>query len=201
MPDNPYVQPEVEPVAVPFGAWLASVLSTLVWWVLTVWIAVRWHRFVLLEEHPVGAIPPWDGALVRAYVVRSVEITLVTIAATIGLVLALLLAVLLPPAVANPLTVIAGLLLTVVLIALPLRIGLGLPAAALGARMSTAGSWRATAPAWGSILVLAALSVLLSYALHLLTALPGLPVALRLAVSLVMGWIELMVWAAVLTTL
>ena len=198
--DDPYVEADADAQVVPAAAWLALGASWIVQWVATAWIAVRWHRFVLLEERPAGAIPPWDGALVWAYVARSIKVALVPIAVGIGLSLALLVAVLLPPPLAAPLALIGGLLVTVALIALPLRIGLGLPAAALGGAMSTGESWRATEPAWGSILVLAVLSALLGYALGLPSALPGLPVAATLSITLVAGWAQLMVSAAVLTT-
>ena len=203
-PDDPYVEAEAAPglEGVPVSAWLLFAASWVVWGVLSAWIAVRWHRFVLLEEHPAGAVPPWGGALVWAYVVRSMKIALVLGAVGIGVGLSLLATVmLLPPVLAAPLGLVGGLLATALLIVLPLRIGLGLPAAALGGAMSTDESWRATAPAWGSVLVLAVLSALLGYALDLPAALPGLPAAPEIAITLVVGWVRLMVSAAVLTTL
>ena len=169
---------------------------------LTAWIAVRWHRFVLMEERPSGAVPPWNGALVRAYLVRSLKIALVVLAAGIGLSLALLVVLLLPPGIAAPLATAGGLLLTVALIAVSLRIGLSLPAAALGRRTSTAESWRETAPASGAILVLAAIDGTAglrrrnpdgrSRAARGATARRG---------SLLVGWAQLMLSVAVLTTL
>jgi hypothetical protein len=196
-PADPYVEPEATP-PVSAAGWLALVASQVLSLALVAWIAVRWHRFVLLEERPSGPIPPWSGALVWAYAVRSFKIALVTVAAAAGLTLALLMVFLLPLGVAAPLAVVGGLLVAMVLIVLPLRVGLGLPAAALGGRMSTAESWRRTAPAGGAILVLALLAALLGYALSLLA---GLPTALRLPLSLVASWFVLMVSVAVLTTL
>lgn len=196
-PADLYVEPEATP-SVSAAGWLALVAA----WVLSVamacWIAVRWHRFLLLEERPSGPIPPWSGGLVWAYAVRTVKIALVTAAATLGLLLALLVVAFRPEGVAVPLALVGGLLIMAVTIVLPLRIGLGLPAAALGGLMSTAESWRRTAPAWGAILVLAVLAALLDYLLSLLAALPA---ALRLPLSLVVDWFVLMVSVAVLTTL
>ena len=200
-PDNPYVEADAEAAITPAVAWPAFLVTGVVWGIAAAWIAVRWHRFVLLEEHPGGAIPLWSGALVWAYVVRSIKIVLVVFAIAVALLLAVQVMLTLLPDVMISLVVIGGLLAGVLLLALPLRIGLGLPAAALGGRMSTSESWRATAPAWGSILVLAVAMALLGYVLSLPLAVPGLPVALLLALSLVVGWIQLMVSVAVLTTL
>ena len=155
---------------------LALLASWVAWGVLTAWIAVRWHRFVLLEERPRGAVPPWDGALIWAYALRSIKVALVMAAVAVALLLGLALAFLLPQGLAAVFAAALGLL-----------VGGGGDrrcrcASGWDCRrrrsaggMSTAESWRATAPASEArSSSSAALSALLSFALGLLAALPGL---------------------------
>ena len=44
--------------------------------IVGIWIAMGWHRFVLINEKPNSYWPKWHGQLARAYFVRSVYITL-----------------------------------------------------------------------------------------------------------------------------
>lgn len=115
------------------------------------WAAVGWHRYILLEEHGNGLMPRWHGSMVLSYLGRSMLIGLIAIGVAIGGLLALgaLILAVPVPAVALLLTFGFSTGLTWVVT----RIGLILPAAALGRPMRIGESWQATGPVSGHLLV------------------------------------------------
>ncbi len=115
------------------------------------WAAVGWHRFVLLEEYGHGVLPAWHGSLVMSYIGRVILIGIVVflIAIVSGIALG---AVMFAVRSAILLTVIAT-AWTMGLSWVITRIGLILPAAALGRPMSIKESWEATKPVSGDLLV------------------------------------------------
>ena len=114
------------------------------------WAAVGWHRFVLLEEYGNGLVPRWHGGFVLSYIGRAILLGIVVflIAFVSSLVLGGLLFAL--PGVVS-LLVVTGWVLGMSWVIT--RLGLILPAAALGEPMSIGESWRATAPVATDLLV------------------------------------------------
>ena len=194
---DPYASADVRP------GWGVAYLGTLgLAWVLGSWIAVRWHRFVLMEEYPGGAVPRWDGGLVLGYMWRSLKIGLAILAIALLVSLAWFLVSL--SLAGGALIFVAALVPLVIVFGatyVGLRISLGLPGVALGRDLSIADSWGATAPASGAIAVLAVLLALLNAILSAIAALLALSPTLSVLLSLVVGWITLMLSVAVLTTL
>jgi hypothetical protein len=47
--------------------------------IISLWIAVAWHRYILLEEVPQGFLPQWHGDRMAAYFGRSILIGLILI--------------------------------------------------------------------------------------------------------------------------
>jgi hypothetical protein len=137
------------------GAAGASALGAILVLILAVvaycWAAVGWHRYVLLEEMGSGIVPTWRGDRIRSYFGRTFLVGLTVMLAAIGggLVVALVVGITQAPALALVMGI--GLVLGVSWVAT--RIGLVLPAAAIGERMTLSESWAATRPVSGQILL------------------------------------------------
>jgi hypothetical protein len=44
--------------------------------VIMLWVAVAWHRFVLLAEAPNGWLPIWNGSAVASYLSQWIKFVL-----------------------------------------------------------------------------------------------------------------------------
>jgi hypothetical protein len=130
-----------------FGALLVLILAVIAY----CWAAVGWHRYVLLEEMGNGIVPTWRGDRIRAYFGRTFLVGLTVVLAVIGggLVVALIIGITQSPGLGLVLGI--GLVFGASWIAT--RIGLVLPAAAIGERMTLSESWNATRPVSGHILL------------------------------------------------
>jgi len=115
------------------------------------WAAVGWHRYVLLEETGNGLLPAWRGDRISAYFGRAFVVGLVVVLAVMGgtIVVGLVAAITQSGAVAIALGV--GLVFGASWVAT--RIGLVLPAAAVGERMTIGESWAVTRPVASHILL------------------------------------------------
>ncbi len=164
----------------------------------SLWIAVAWHRFVLTGESEEGAVPPLHGSLILGYLGRSIMIGLIIALALIAVGVPLLMASMAAPLIGF--VMLIGLL--VIGAYLFLRLGLILPAGAVGQKLSLREAWMATAKDHGSILVLALIVVLLSALVQLPTWLNPEPRSfINLVYSVVTGWFGTMIGVSVLTTL
>ncbi len=166
--------------------------------IASLWIAVGWHRFVLTQEPPAGIVPRWHGPELLRYFGRSLLIALLLVAggAVIGgLVLG----------VASQVPALAGLAIFG-LVGLGsyvfFRVGLVLPAAALGRSLTMRESWAATGRDSTALLQLA----LIVMAGQFLIEIPGMidgdaggPIAL--IYDLVINWFVTMFGVSLLTTL
>lgn len=172
-------------------------LAILVWLVALVLVTcstvVNWHRYVLLQDGP--AVLP--RRQLWPYLGWAIIITLIMIG--IGWALALLLALF---ALAIPGWVAILLLSALVLFAMTfisLRIGLALPAAAVGRRMSVSESWSETGRIDGAIAGLALLGMALDVLVGL--AMMPLPTQVQYSLSVFIDTVLGLVWISVLTTL
>ena len=186
---------------VSFSTVLLGVLMFVLFaWVMIGWIAVRWHRYVLLEEGQSGWIPPWNGRLVVNYVLTSLLIGLIV---GVGAVVATTV----PMMVAGsdgPWLALIPLIVQLVAIWIVLRLSISLPASAPGGGMRLGEAWARTKPAAGATAVPTGLLFglnLVRNALLSVAALAGLPIALAGIVSVPFDWALMMVSLAVLTTL
>ncbi|OAN69286.1 hypothetical protein A8B78_05435 [Jannaschia sp. EhC01] len=196
------------------GVWglVLGLIAGLVCWL---WAAVAWHRFVLLEEYPSGLFPNWRGSNIANYFGNAILIGLIMFGAGFGIaiVIGIIVAVLQSPAVAIALGV--GLIFGLSWIAT--RIGLILPAAAIGETLGIGESWRATAPVSGQIvlpiIVIALASTILNQGIIAAfgTAIPietpfGTQQQVTLSMvgvllSIAVGWLQMLVNLALMTTL
>lgn len=134
------------------GVGLGGVVLTVVAGVICwLWAAVAWHRFVLLEEYPTGLFPKWHGSKIGNYFGNGVLVFLVVLAIgfAIGIVIGIVLALLQSPA----LGLFLGIGLVFGLSWIATRIGLILPASAIGHQLRIGESWKATAPVSGQIIL------------------------------------------------
>lgn len=164
--------------------------------VLGAWVAVAWHRFVLLQEYPASFLPSWRGPEVMTYIGRLLLVGAVLVA--VGVAALLVLAIFPFTAILGPGAVLAtGAITGFLLAVVSFRISLILPAAALGREMSLGESWRQTAPLALDIAGLAAIVMVFALFFGVLS----LPGPIGLVVSFVVNWIGVMVSASLLTTL
>jgi len=179
----------------------ATLVSALIFLVSTLWIAVAWHRFVLLGERPTGFVPALQAGRVLRYMGRSVLIALVVLAmaGVLGIAFGTLFYALVPaPGAASLLTVLS---VMVPILTVLYRLSAVLPGVALDRPTGLADGWVATTGESGTILVLAFLSGVASIVMGIPPSLlaPGSLAALLWEV--VAGWIQVMVSASILTTL
>jgi len=185
---------------------VASLILGLIAAVAAFWIAVGWHRYILLDETTETIVPPFRGDRILAYFGNSLLVGL--IAFGIGLV------VFIPLGIVAGVTAGGGGTPFFVLMLVPLiayfiitaicyRISLILPASAIGKPITLSQAWAATSGANGTIFALAFVSVVCV----LLLTLPGLWIRSNLGVlpafiwQTVVGWVELMVGISIITTL
>ncbi|MBY6003963.1 hypothetical protein KUV62_08595 [Salipiger bermudensis] len=185
--------PTVAPVAA--GELLILMVLALI---ASLWIAVGWHRFVLTGETPRGWLPAWHGSEILSYLGRSIVIGLL-----IGLGIAVIGGLAMGAAMAVP-----GLMGMVAfgLVGLAsyvfFRIGLILPAAALGEKLSLGESWQATAKDDKAILVLALIVMAGQFLISVPAMIDGNSSSvISLVYSIVVNWFATMIGISVLTTL
>ena len=182
-----------------------GVLVVLVVAVLTsLWLAVAWHRFVLLNERPDGFVPPYNGDRMLSYFLRSLGYGLIAVIA--GAIWGMIAGMAL-----SPIAMHGGMVLFLIVIAvvvqlpivyLALRLTTALPGAAIGSGHDFMAGWDATKGASADILTLAAIAV----GAHLVLALLGFLIFDRIPVvsiiwDIVVTWLVTMVGVSILTTL
>lgn len=185
----------------------AMVLLGLARIVFGLWIAVAWHRFILLEEMPGAALPIWNGSAIWSYFKAGVISVLIVVAAVIPttIVAGFLVYPFLSMNPQNPslFAMLIGFLVIYVPAAfIGYRIAPMLPSAAVSTRMPLREAWAATASSGAAFAVLALVSILAAWALNL----PGLYLArasflLGLIWSTAAEWLTVVVGASILTTI
>ncbi|MDU8910891.1 hypothetical protein [Aestuariicoccus sp. MJ-SS9] len=180
------------------GAMVVNLILGLLAVVASLWIAVAWHRFVLAEEYPTGWLPQWHGSYMMAYLGRSILIALmVVLAVIVASVPAGLIAAGLAPLGAAVSLGIVGLAAYVFF-----RLGVMLPAAALGRKLTLGEAWDATKGESGTILTLALIVIGASVVIQLPSWLNGDPTSvINLIYGLVVSWFATVIGISVLTTL
>ena len=193
------------------GALLYLIAAIVVLTVTGAWIAVAWHRYVLLDEMPGAFVARFNGDRTFAYVGRSFLLAL--IASGLGLVASIIIGVIATPVltVATQLSSSAMVLVgffVFLLVYVPLaivicRLALVLPASAIGQPMRFGEAWAATSKASGAIVGIALLSAVCVWLLDLPSLLLtfGPLLWVRIVWQTLVGWIELMVGVGILTTL
>ncbi len=184
----------------PPGFWLSWTLFIAISFVTSLWIAVGWHRYILIEENNGAIIPPFQGRQMLAYLGKSLLIGLL-----LGLAFIMISSFL--SLVMGAVAGVGGVLMsTFISFGLVFyffyRLGLILPAAAVGNSMTFSESWENTAQASAAIGQLAVIAI----GFVALTQIPQYmnsdpDSVINIVYTYVLGWITMMVGASVLTTL
>lgn len=202
LPAMPFGQ--FNPMAVQDFPWGVFLLTYLVLAVTGLWIAVAWHRYVLLSEEPTSIIPAFRGDRMLAYFGYSILIALIMIPVVVVLSFAVSL-LLVPLLMSNgPNTfgfVVLGLLVYVPLIVIGYRLSVVLPAVALEENLGIGGAWERTRGTTGTILVLAIASAIGFFILGLPLIWMTAGSVVAMVWSFVTQWIVIMVGVSILTTL
>lgn len=169
-----------------------------------VWIAVAWHRYVLLSEEPTAVLPPFMGDKMGAYFLKAllIGIALLVMAMILGMIAGLIATPLFSMGAGVIGLLVISLVVQVPLIFLGLRLAAALPGAAIGVDHGFLAGWEATKDDWRSILQLAVIMALAMWVVNLLGffVFGRIPVLAQLW-QLVIGWPVMMVGLSILTTL
>lgn len=185
------------------GMGLAALLSVVVTIAVSLWMAVAWHRYVLLGEKPTGFIPEWKGDRMVAYFLKGLGYGLVV--GIVGVIWMTIVGLALRPVLVGSVTL--ALLTMALLVQLPiviagLRLTTALPGVAVGDARGFLAGWQATAGHTADIAILALIVVLANSAIVLIgNVIFGNLWLLAAAWQLVGGWLVSMIGISILTTL
>ena len=113
--------------------------------IVTLWVAVTWHRYVLLEEAPNCWIPRWNTSANLSYFYQILK--LVLISAVVGMVMAVLISTSIGISGNASISFWAFLAIAwVAFVFIILKISLIFPSAAVETNMGVADSWSETNP-------------------------------------------------------
>ena len=196
------VQPEQAMAALGSGGFLGLITAILAI-VAFVWVAVAWHRYVLLDEVPAGQFPEFNSSRLLSYGGYSLLIGL------IGFVLSFIVSAVVG-IIAIPLlnvvgVFITGLLALAAVLIVGYRLAPILPSIAIGKPITLRQAWEATNSANVPIIMLAVLSAVAALVIDIpafVFAMAG-PIGGFLAVlwTLATGWVKMIVGVSILTTL
>jgi len=193
-----------EAATVPAGFWGAWLMFLLVSLGSSLWIAVSWHRYILLRESPGTALPPFHGPQIAAYLTRSIVLGLVLGAVffVLAMVVGMVGSVLLGGAPTQQLSVAIAVFAMGPVAYLFYRLSPILPAAAVGRPLSLRAAWAATAPLSRPIVILTLIAIGAAIVIQIPTYLnPNAMSLVNLVYSYVLGWVSLMVGLSIMTTL
>ncbi|MEO0486794.1 MAG: hypothetical protein AAF092_12890 [Pseudomonadota bacterium] len=190
-----------------FGfAFVFAFVTMLAFGFVLAWIAVSWHRFILLEEYPTGWFPKYRGSETWSYIGRFIIlgfvlglIWMVPGAILMGTVMSTLART--GPTVGVFVTLGAMMVVVApVMTWLMLRFSAILPAAALGKPLGIGESWSQTAPHSGLIfrygLFYILFGILVQLAATLLLLIPVVGQLLGLFIS----WFTMLLGLSIVTT-
>lgn len=188
------------PEVLPSGLISTMVLNFVIGLLTSLWIAVLWHRFVLLGQTPETVIPPLYAGMVLIYLGKTIQLSLML--AVVGVVLGGFIGLALAPILGALASVSIPLILLGALLYLSYRLGLIFPAVALSKAMTFRKSWSKTTAASGAIAQLAVIAVIFAILIQIPSNMNPDPTSIiNLIYSYVVGWIAMMVGISVLTTL
>ena len=163
------------------------------------WIAVAWHRFILLEQYP-GMLPAWKDQPITPYVLKSITIFVLLV---LGALLGGFVVIGLFSAIGGPALVTFGIMaISFMLSYFALRMGLVLPAAAVGEEMEISESLAQTKPMSSNIFGVAATMIFLNFVAGLVvTTIYSFASIIGVVLDIATTWLFIMANISVLTTL
>jgi hypothetical protein len=161
-------------------------LIVLLWVLITIWVFVSWHRYVLMEEYPKGWIPAFRTDRILSYVGHGLKLMLLMFCISVLVVL---------------LVVVTGGIAFVLFLAVAViiyRFVAIFPAAAIGEPLTLREAWNATKGSTGSIIVMLllffVLQLVLSGAIAAMQSIaPILGLASQMTVTLFMSLVNVSV--------
>lgn len=171
------------------------------------WIAVSWHRFILLEERAKGLLPMFRTDRILAYIGRAMLLFLTAMAIifTASFVLAGLPPLASRPQVLVPIFFVLMLIFLIVMLAfivVLLRLAITLPAAAVGRGIGFGEAWRSTKGASVQLLALIFVSFLFQFLVQLAIALFSFIPVIGILITLFFAMLFVpMINLSILTTL
>ncbi len=171
------------------------------------WLAVLWHRFMLLNERQTTFIPKWSGRLVWLYLLKSIKVglILVIILFILGMIAGIISAILIVTADFSSILPYFAPIFVLLGTYIFLRIALVLPAVALGKNMSIKQSWEYTISASGAIFIASILMTVLGIISQMIVTFFSTQIAqaafLYPLISFFLDWIVIMIGISILTTL
>ncbi len=184
---------ELPPVSMALGYVFVAIVGVIV----SLWIAVLWHRLILVNERGQGYIPRWHGSRMASYFGRGLAIAFL-----IGVCFAIAGGILgtLFGQTQGSMVVILVFLGAIAIWAF-YRLCAVLPAAAIDDPLTFAEAWNATKGQGGTIFVLVLVFMLGSLLMQLPLVFFGDPSGTLFVVySAVVGWFLTLIGASVLTT-
>lgn len=192
--------------------WGIAALSAIVSLVIGFWVAIAWHRYVLIGERP-GLVPAFKAGQMAAYFVHLLVMLVFSMLTILGL--AIVAAILSPIINGIPVVteafggifkVVCIVGFTVIAVSLTMtvfyRLSPMLPGSALGSPMTLAETWESMTGAAGTIFVVALIGQFAIPALGLgVAALLADQPMVTAAWNLVWPWVYLMLGISILTTL
>ncbi len=162
------------------------------------WIAVSWHRFILMEEYPTGIFPTFRFDRILAYFGRILMLGILMMIAYIPMLLVF-------AVLGEGLAVLSVILMIVYSIFLVIcfyRLSIILPAAAIGSPISLSDAWNNTTGVGGAILLLLLVAFLFQVLVQLVfMALAFIPI-LGVLLSVFFGTLVLpMINVSIFTTM
>ncbi|WP_237217307.1 hypothetical protein [Ruegeria lacuscaerulensis] len=181
----------------PSGSVVLFFLCLAVIFIVTMfWIAVSWHRFILLEEYPRGLFPTFRFDRILAYLGRVLLIGLVMtlafvpvslVAATVG---------------ASVLSLVLVAVFSVFLFICFYRLSIILPAAAIGQPLTLGEAWAKTVGSSGAIVVIVIAAAVFQFLIQLVISALAIVPVLGAFLALFFGALVLpMINVSILTTL
>ena len=179
-----------------FGAALFSALITMV---ATLWIAVAWHRFVLVGEQPKGWLPICHGGRVVGYFGRSLLIVILAMVAALAaaIPLGIVVSMLDSGALLNFIPMLAMIAGAYVFY----RLSPILPAGVLDKPIKLGEAWAATKGQTGAIVGLAIITTVATLLMQVPSMMNSDPASIiNIVYTLVVGWFMMLIGVSVLTT-
>ncbi len=162
-------------------------------------IAIKWHRFVLLGEMPQGYLSGWRDLNYRTYTIQVFKILFFMV------VLSYFANTLVTLVFFGEGQFFSGLVMSLILTFVFLRLAIGLPAIALkGKRLGPAQSWKMSKDFREVLFVTALLMTLLNSTIEFLSMLipgPSFVSLVPLSFAIVLVWFSMMAGVSLLTTL
>jgi hypothetical protein len=167
-----------------------------------VWIAVAWHRYVLLDEMPAGQFPEFNSSRLLSYGGYSLLI------GVIGFVLSFIVTAVVGIVAIPLLGMVGAYIMALLALAAVLIVGYRLapilPAIAIDKPITLRQAWDATNNANGPIIILAILSAIAAVVIDIpaiILASAGPLAFLGVLWTLATGWVKMIVGVSILTTL